>query len=150
MRAQCQVLVGNIRYVEYEDCLCRVLGTRTAQHTLHSALVSVVVVTEALHASTNGITQTESPKQPVIRVTTVVVHGAIVAAVVVACLSGVLPRVRVGARKAAEGRAGRHLDRAGRSLSHFWEVDQSSAGREVARSGRFGTCDVRVLFVCVD
>lgn len=120
------------------------------QHSTHSALVSVVVVvTEALDAITNRIAQAESSEQPVIRVTTVVVHSAVVAAVVVTCPSGVLPRVRVGARKTAEGGAGRHLHGTGGSLSHFGEVDQSSAGREVAGSGRFRAGEVRVFFVRV-
>lgn len=82
--------------------------------------------------------------------TTVVVHGAVVAAVVATCLSGVLPRVRVGAGKTAEGGAGRHLDGTRGSLSHDWEVDQSSASGEVARSGRFGPCKVSVVLICVD
>jgi len=117
-----------------------VLGQRSTP----SALVSVVVVvTESLDTATNGIAQTESPEQPVVRVTTVVVHGTIVAAVVITCFPEVTDvlsrmRVRVGSRKTAKGGAGRHLDGAGGSLSHSGEIDQSGAGRNIARSRRFG------------
>lgn len=151
-KAQLLVFVGNIRVCRICKCLFVSRTRYKEQHSTRSALVSVVVVvTESLDTTANGIAQTESSEQPVVRVTTVVVHGAIVAAVVVASLSGVtdvLPRVRVGAGKTAEGRAGRHLDGTGGSLSHSGEVDQSSAGGNIARSRRFRTRGV--FLVCVD
>lgn len=104
----------------------------------------MAVVTESLHATSNRVAQTETPEQPVIRVTAIVVHGPIVTAVVVTDfprMVGVLSRVRVRATKAADRRAGRHLDRTSRSLSHFCRVSiivQGSAGGKVARSRRFG------------
>lgn len=53
--------------------------------TRRSALFSM---TQAIDALTDGVPQTEPAEQPIVRMTTVVVHSPAVAAIIFAALSG--------------------------------------------------------------
>lgn len=59
--------------------------------SVHNIGVSILgmMVSQAIHSISNGIPQTEASEQPVIRVTTVVVHCAAVTTVIVAASAGV-------------------------------------------------------------
>lgn len=82
----------------------------------------MAMMAQSVHAITNGITETKAPKQPVIRVPTVMVHRPVVATVVGACSARtvrVIPLLPVVGAIGADRRAGRHLVGTGSASRHI-------------------------------
>lgn len=93
---------------------------------LHSALV--IALAQAANTAADSVAETESSEQPVVRVTTVVVHGSAVATVVVTGFAGVVgvgsALCGVGLLDGRRGSRGGHLGGALRATgnadaSHF-------------------------------